>query len=204
MLFTGLLCSALHDEVNALRKAVAALAAAEASEKPSLRALGSNVWQWLSLFLLALTAWADHIKNWRKFTKLATYKSWANDTAVQFALKQYVIISTCFVILVVVTSLHGLLGSPYGGWIVVSFVVVMQPSVESTAQRWMLRVVATVLGCALSYAIIVSPTTGSSPGIITAYIFVLCLVSLTLLDTYMSYGVVIFCIRFFLFFFLKK
>ena len=98
-------------------------------------------------------------------------------------------------VLVLVSPLYSLMGDPFGGWVLVSLLVVMQPSIESTAQRFVFRSIATITGVALGYAIMSNHTAAQSPVLLSVYVFILMFVALLFLDSPYRYAFFVFCIR---------
>eukprot|EP00048_Salpingoeca_helianthica_P007256 m.108283 g.108283 ORF g.108283 m.108283 type:complete len:1194 (+) comp14275_c0_seq3:135-3716(+) len=192
LLSAGVLWRGLGDSVYQLHVEVNALMAAAAHRNRSVKSLLGNIVEWWRLVALPVVTWSNQA---RRFSSYFTRKYWQEalqDVVMVFALKQTAIIIILTIVMVLSFPLYTLLGDPYGAWIIVSLLVVMQLSVESTVQRLVFRTIGTATGCALGYAIMYDPVTSTNPGILCAFLFVLIWTSSLFLYTPVRYSIFVF------------
>ncbi len=191
LLTLGILWRRLGVAVTDLAETVEKLRIAEENNKPSFLALWENLMAWWRLLLLPLTLWAQLIPGLLRIHTAKFWKAFFSDYVHLFALRFYAVVAISVIILVL-APVQSLLGDPYGGWIIVSFAVVIQPSFESTLQRFLLRILATVSAIGLSVLITFDDTTATSPWVLEIYLFAIVLAALSFLHTHFRYAVYVF------------
>lgn len=195
LLFSGVLWRSLSLAVIALHDAARALAAARASRPMAAGAFAENVMAVLGLYMLPFRTWWDQAAAVRAKLAPASIAGWPRDRAVIFAARSYVTVCVCFVVLMFATALYPLIGEPFGGWVVVSLLVTLQPSVESTVSRLAMRVLGTVLGCMLGYGIMYSPASADSPAILVFFLLVVIFPVMLMINSPYRYAAFVFCLR---------
>jgi uncharacterized membrane protein YccC len=185
----------LGDAVLQLDDAFKALMLAREGNQRSFASFLNNIIAVFSLLFLPFRTWILNLRDFRTTYSWPAVSAWPSDYTKAFVIKQYFLVCICLIVLLLVSPLQPIMGEPYGGWVVVSLLVVMQPSVEATAQRFVFRVVGSVVGCALGYAIMVHPTPAGSAAILSVFILVTTFVSAMFLETAARYAVFVFLIR---------